>query len=236
MARHLSSPADTAPIEAYLAEVAHRLHGPRQRRARILAELHDGLQQAAEDHLAAGFPETAAAKAAVAGFGSPQAVADGFAGELATAYARRIIAVYLATGPLVGIWWLLLLQPYPWRAGLIALLAAIPVIPMIAIIVGVAAATLATTGSLIRWLPETRPRRALTLTLAIAVLVFGADLTVLSIFLSSGVPMQTLSALACTASLIRIACGGMVVRRTMAIRRKLGPASPSRMDDRDAHR
>jgi hypothetical protein len=29
---------------------------------------------------------------------------------------------------LVGIWWLLLLQPRPWRTGIIALLVAIPVI------------------------------------------------------------------------------------------------------------
>ena len=40
-----------------------------------------------------------------------QAVADAFEGELATAYARRTIALYVITGPLVGIWWLLLLQP-----------------------------------------------------------------------------------------------------------------------------
>ena len=60
-----------------------------------------------------------------------EAVADAFAGELATAYARRTIALYVITGPLVGIWWLLLLRPDPWRAGLIALLAAIPVLPLI---------------------------------------------------------------------------------------------------------
>ena len=47
--------------------------------------------------------------AAIAQFGSPYAVADAFGGELATGYARRTIAWFIATGPLVGIWWLLLL-------------------------------------------------------------------------------------------------------------------------------
>jgi hypothetical protein len=57
------------------------------------------------------------------------------------------MAAYIITGPLVGIWWLLLLHPYLWRTGLIALLVAIPVIPLIAIAIATAATALATTGS-----------------------------------------------------------------------------------------
>jgi hypothetical protein len=62
---------------------------------------------------------------------------------------------FVVAGPLVGIWWLLLLYPSPWRTGLIALVAAIPVIPLIIAAIATAGGTLATTGRLTRWLPGT---------------------------------------------------------------------------------
>jgi hypothetical protein len=110
-------------LAAYLTEVAARLHGPRHRRAQILAELHDGLDDAVADHVRDGLAPEEAADAALGGFGTPAEVAAAFAGELAVAYARRTLAWFLVTGPLVGIWWLLLLQPQPWRTGVVALLA-----------------------------------------------------------------------------------------------------------------
>jgi hypothetical protein len=134
------------PIAEYLDELGARLLGPRRRRAQILAELRDGLNHATDQHLNAGMSAQQAQAAAVTQFGSPEEVADAFSGELATSYARRTIALYVITGPLVGIWWLLLLQPDPWRAGLIALLAAIPVPPLIIIAIATAAGTLASTG------------------------------------------------------------------------------------------
>src|SRR3954469_19841757 len=88
-------------LAAYLADLAARLHGPRRRREAILAELSDGLDQAAQDRRAAGLTAGQAARAAIAQFGPPQAVADAFGGELATAYARRTIIWFIATGPLV---------------------------------------------------------------------------------------------------------------------------------------
>ena len=100
-------------LAAYLSDLAAQLHGPRRRREAILTELRDGLDQATEDRIATGLAPDQAAAAAITQFGSPHAVADAFAGELATAYARRTIACFIATGPLVGIWWLLLLAPKP---------------------------------------------------------------------------------------------------------------------------
>jgi hypothetical protein len=150
MASHrMSTRAAEAPVDAYLSDLAGRLRGPRRRREQILIELRDGLDHAITDQT-----DDPAVTAAIAQFGAPQAVADAFAGELATAYARRTVAWYIATGPLVGIWWFLLLQPHPWRTGIIAFLSAIPAIPLIAIAIATAAGTLATTGRLIRWLPE----------------------------------------------------------------------------------
>jgi hypothetical protein len=169
-----------------------------------------------------------AAQAAIAEFGTPDAVADAFAGELATAYARRTIALFILTGPLVGIWWLLLLQPHPWRTGLVALLVAIPVIPLLPLAIAAAAAALATTGRLIRWLPESSPRQALTATIAIAGAVLLADLTVLAVYAGSNISAQPLAALAITASLLRISCSIITLRHATAIRHGLTATSTDR--------
>jgi hypothetical protein len=217
----LATSTGTRPMDAlaaYLSDLAAQLHGPHRRREAILTELRDGLEQATEDRIATGLAPDRAAAAAISQFGNPSAVAEAFAGELAIAYARRTIARFIATGPLVGIWWLLLLHPSPWRTGLIALLAAIPVIPLIIIAIATAGGTLATTGRLIRWLPETGPRRALAATIAIAVLCSISDLTMITVFMMSGTPTRPLAVVAIAASLTRIACGITTVRHASRMR------------------
>ena len=179
MAGHRMNAAVAVQADAYLADLAARLRGPRRRREAILTELRDGLHHATEGHLAAGLPPDQAATAAITQFATPHAVADAFGGELATAYARRTIVWFIASGPLVGIWWLLLLHPSPWRTGLIALLGAIPVIPLIVEAIATAGGTLATNGPLMRWLPEIGPRWALAATTAIAMLCMVGDLTMI---------------------------------------------------------
>ncbi|HEU0212549.1 MAG TPA: permease prefix domain 1-containing protein [Jiangellaceae bacterium] len=201
-----------AQLDAYLADLARRLCGPRRHRAAILAEIRDGLHHASEDHIAAGLAPTQAGAAAIRQFGDPQAVADAFAGELATGYARRTVAWYIATGPLVGVWWLLLLQPHPWNNGLVALLAAIPVLPVVALVIATAAGTFATTGRLMRWLPEASPHRALAATAAISTLCVISDATMITIFAVSAVPVRPLAVLAIAGSITRIACSLIVIR------------------------
>ncbi len=222
---HVTTQPAQIQREAYCRDLAARLRGPRRRREQIVAELRDGLDHAVSHHIANGLTETEAAKAAIAEFGTPDAVADAFAGELATAYARRTIALFVLTGPLVGIWWLLLLQPHPWRTGLVALIIAIPVIPLLPIALATAATALATTGRLIRWLPESSPRQALTATIAIAALVLLGDLTVLAVYAGSNMPAEPLAALAITASLLRITCSIITLRHAIAIRRGLSATS-----------
>lgn len=226
-----------ARVDAYLGELARLLRGPRRRRAQILAELRDGLDQAIADRTTDGRTEDQVVESGIDRFGTPQAVADAFAGELVTAYGRHTIAWYIATGPLVGIWWLLLLQPHPWRAGLVALLTAIPVLPLIAAAIATAAGTFATTGRLIRWLPEASPDRALTATIAIAALAVAGDLTVITLYLRSGVPLRPLAIPAIGASLIRIACSVVILRRATLMRRDKtrpdpGPGGAGRHDAR----
>lgn len=223
---HLTTQQGQAQLDAYCQDLAARLRGPGRRREQIVAELRDGLDHAVGDGIAHGLTETEAAQAAIAEFGTPDTVADAFAGELATAYARRTIALFILTGPLVGIWWLLLLQPHPWRTGLVALLVAIPVIPLLPIAIVTAAAALATTGRLIRWLLESSPRQALTATIAIAGTVLLADLIVLAVYAGSNVPAQPVAALAITASLLRITCSIITLRHATAIRHGLS-ATPT---------
>ena len=222
---HLTTQPAQAQLDAYCRDLATRLRGPGRRREQILAELRDGLDHAVEDRIAHGLTDTEAARAAITEFGTPDAVAAAFAGELATAYARRTIALFILTGPLVGIWWLLLLQPNPWRTGLIALLVAIPVLPLLPIAIATAAAALATTGRLIRWLPETSPRQAVTATIAIAGAVLLADLTVLAVYAGSNIPAQPLAALAIAASLLRITGSIITLRHATAIRHDLSATS-----------
>jgi hypothetical protein len=212
-----------AAISEYLNDLSARLSGPRRRRAQILTELRDGLDQATDEHVRAGLPPERAAAAAVAQFGSPHEVADAFASELATAYSRRTLATYITTGPLVGIWWLLLLRPDPWRAGPIALLAAIPVLPLIAIAIAAAGGTLAGTGRLMRWLPEVSPLRALAAVITVAALCLVGDLTMTGLLTASDTPINAVAVIALGASAIRVASGITVIPRTVRMVRPLAP-------------
>jgi hypothetical protein len=171
-----------------------------------------------EAHGGASVPFDRAAAAAITEFGSPHAVADAFGGELSAAYARRTIAWFIVTGPLVGTWWLLLFHPSPWRTGLIALLTAIPVIPLIAVAIVTAGGTLATTGRLMRWLPETGPSRAVAATIAIAMLCMIIDLTMITRLMLTSAPTGPLMIIAFAASLARIVCSITTVRHASRMR------------------
>jgi hypothetical protein len=208
-------------VRAYLEAVSAGLAGPRRHRQRILTELGDGLDQAAADRAADGLGPAEAVDAAIDAFGTPHVVADAFAGELATASARRMLGWFVATGPLVGVWWLLLLHPHPWQAGVVALLAAIPVVPLVAVALATAAGTFATTGRLMRWLPETGPRRALAAVVAVGVLVIGGDAAIIAGYLGSGLPAGALAVVAVTASVIRSGCSVGAVGHAATLRRRL---------------
>lgn len=217
--RHLTADpvASATPLEGYLTDLAARLRGPSTARMRVLAEVRDGLTDAIDAHRANGMPPDAAATIAISEFGDPATIAHSFAGELDTAFARRSIAIFTLTGPLVGIWWLLLLHPEPWRGGPLATLIAIPALPLIALAIATAAGTFATTGRLIRWLPETTGRRALTAATTIAALCLAADLTVLGLLaahVATGwrhpVPLM---AVASAASTLRIVAVATTIRR-----------------------
>lgn len=140
---------------------------------------------------------------------------------------------YLISGPAVGIWWLLLLVPRPWHPTLGVVVTAIPVLPLIAAAVATGVVVIATTGSLMRWLPETVPQRA---TVAAGIVVACAvvgDLSVLTILGIRAItqPVDAPIALvvaAVTASVIRLAVSARIIPRCLRTRRRLVREAASR--------
>ena len=101
--------------------------------------------------------------------------------------------------------------------GLAAFLAALPVLPVIAVAVVVGVGTLATTGRLMRWVPETSPGRALAVTVAIASLTMLSDATLIAIAWLSVSPVRPLLFLAIGASSARIACSVVTLAHVRGI-------------------
>jgi hypothetical protein len=93
-------------IDAFLQAVAARLPGPTRSRGDILAELRDGLIEAANANQRAGLRGEQAVRLAVQEFGSPQDVADSLCPELASAQGRRIAGALLVGALLVASLWI----------------------------------------------------------------------------------------------------------------------------------
>jgi uncharacterized membrane protein HdeD (DUF308 family) len=164
-------------IGSYLAQIAARLDGPASARRDIMTELGAGVADAADTHRRAGLNPAAAARAAIAEFGSPPLIAAGFRAELAAATARRATLTLMTAGPLTGALWCLAglashLHPFPAPARLATLIAAIAVTAAIASHL----VTLAATGRLTRRLP-TRPAASAVLA---AISAAAADLAMLT--------------------------------------------------------
>jgi hypothetical protein len=205
---------DALIIDSYLAALAARLPGSRRTRDAVLDELRDGLSELAARHADDGRPPRAAAEAAVAEFGTVDEVAAAFAGELVTRQARQIIAALIITGPLVGVWWLLLLSP-----------AGVPALPLIGAAVLTGLLVLATTGGLTRWLPSTAPARALTGATAVVVACVVGDVGMLTtLAIGSDAEFGVVAVVAVLASLIRLGCGVLLVRACLRARRALSSA------------
>jgi hypothetical protein len=228
--RELAVPAaipEAAVLDRYIESLRRRLTGPARARARILEEIRGELDESTEANLARHLPPETAAQAAVDDLGTADNVAAGFAGELGILRARRVLWALLLTGPLVGIWWFLLLTPSPLTPRLGMVLAAIPVLPLIAAAVGIGIVVIATTGSLIRWLPEAAPKRALAAAIAVALVSILGDLSVLTILVvrvatgSAGSFPIALVIVAVLASAIRLVGSTWAVRRCLSSRASL---------------
>lgn len=104
--------AEPGLIKDYLAALSAQLPAP------IVAELTDGLEQTYRHYLDQGLGPAAAAEAALAEFGGPQAVVAAFTGA---SPARRAARKLLATGPVAGACWgtaLVLNRAWTWPVPL----------------------------------------------------------------------------------------------------------------------
>lgn len=218
-------PAEPA-IEAYLDAVAERLVGPRAPRRAILDELRDGLNEAAAAHHRRGVPAAHAVSAALREFGSPAALAAGFAGELAIVRARRITLAYLATGPLVGLSWLSVIAPTRWwQRDPVTLLHAIPVLPLIAVAAVAGILVLALTGPAGARL-RVAERHGLTGALVVTVAASLGDVIMLATAAHlAQAATQTVVAVAVTASTARLTTSAMAIAHCLRSHRTLAPAS-----------
>ncbi|WP_246485809.1 permease prefix domain 1-containing protein [Kribbella qitaiheensis] len=97
-----------SPVETYLTELNRALSGPRRRRADLMAEARDGLEDATEAFEADGLDRADAEQQAVADFGELDEVVPGYRAELGIAQGRRTaLALCLV----------MLIQPIVWQEG-----------------------------------------------------------------------------------------------------------------------
>lgn len=233
----MSRPGEPLPgagpaVEGYLDEVTSRLPGPRRAHSGIVAELRSGLLDATDAHRSAGLPPAEAAQAAIREFGDPAQIADGFRVEIAASQARRVAVALLATGPLVGMLWILTALAsdastiWQWSGMSTGLRVGVQLIAVAAGVTGWAAIlSIAATGRLTRWLPA-KPRRAPTAAAVAAFGAIGADglgLMLLAAQLTTG--LEDLSPIPATAaavaSLARVVLAQRAAHQCLAIRTSL---------------
>jgi hypothetical protein len=177
-------------IDNWLGEIGSRLPGPAGPRAEILAELRDGLLEAAEANRREGRGRGEALELALRQFGDLPALAASFWPEMAAARARQVVLVLFATGPIVAALWVSALRSRGpgsaeglFDSGPAHVAAAL----LIAMAIGCGIWTLVATGRATRWLdmePLT-PLLGAAATGAIAVLGDLALLSMLSVRLVS---------------------------------------------------
>ncbi|MFD6416213.1 permease prefix domain 1-containing protein [Streptomyces sp. NPDC060194] len=97
----------SSPVETYVAELAATLHGPARAKARLVAELRDGLTDTLAAHTAEGVPYEEAARAAVREFGTVGEIAPSCQRELTVAQARHTARTVILTAPLLVACWFL---------------------------------------------------------------------------------------------------------------------------------
>jgi hypothetical protein len=152
-------------VAEFLAQVADRMPGPARTRVAILTELRADLRDAVDAHRRAGLASAAAEQAAVDEFGDPLQLAAAFGAELATAKARRLALLLLASAPLIVLAWAAAaigshlgarhtLPPWQWEASPAWRLTLLVAAATLAIGLVAATAAVVVSGRLTRWLPE----------------------------------------------------------------------------------
>jgi hypothetical protein len=100
-------------ISAYVRQVAKDLPGPRGLRRDVLAELADGLHDAAHAYRRAGLSAHDAERRAVADAGPPADVAAAYRPELLAAQAGRTATLFALSMPALTLAWMLSWRLWP---------------------------------------------------------------------------------------------------------------------------
>jgi hypothetical protein len=151
----------TDPVDAYVTTLAAALRGPARAKQRLVEEVRDGLTDTVAAYADGGMSRDRAARQAVHEFGTPEEIAPSCQRELTVAQARHTARTVALTGPfLIACWYLVrnartagtdtaqegpALHLAQWLAFHLATVAGAGAL--------LAAALLAATGVLARWLP-----------------------------------------------------------------------------------
>jgi hypothetical protein len=199
------------PIEDHVAALAAALSGPARVKARMVAELRDGLLDAAADLSPERAPDDRTARRAVRQFGTVAEIAPSFQRELTIAQARHTARdVALIVPFLIACWYLVEIagrtegRPLPGAVQI----AAANLGGIAAVTALLAAAFLAATGTLARRLPT--PHRlplmvAWTGTTAATALAISAFTLTIASVLAANWPLSALAGLLTIACHARIA-------------------------------
>ncbi|MBW1595603.1 hypothetical protein HPT28_00815 [Streptomyces sp. JJ38] len=140
--------------------MAASLHGPARHKARLLAELRDGLDDAVAEHTGEGLSHADATARALRDIGTPDVLIPVYQHELTIAQARHTARAAAVTAPFTAACWLLTHTAEHGGAGSpygAALLLAVHLVAVATVAAVLTAASLAATGRLARRLP-TPPR------------------------------------------------------------------------------
>jgi len=178
----VSSAASTDPIDRLLTATSARLPGPAGPREDILAELRDGLVEAAEANKQKGMGQAEAVQLALRQFGDAKTLAALFWPEMAAAQARRVVLALFATAPIVVALWASAARSRGsaseiglFDGGQAHLAAAL----LVAAAIGCGIWTIVATGRTVHW-PHIAPQMLLLGAAATGCVAVVADLAVLS--------------------------------------------------------
>ncbi|MDK0517596.1 permease prefix domain 1-containing protein [Streptomyces sp. ML-6] len=144
------------PIEDYIEALTAALHGPARIKARMIEEIRDGLMDTVTAHTREGMAHQRAAHQAVEEFGTLDELVPSCQRELTIAQARHTARAVALTAPfLVACWYLAWTTDHdqPWQLPRTAQMLAVHLAGFSSVAALLAAATLAATGTLARWLP-----------------------------------------------------------------------------------
>ncbi|AXB47669.1 permease prefix domain 1-containing protein [Amycolatopsis albispora] len=135
------------PVEEYAAALSAALSGPARAKARLVAEIRDGLADAVAEHTADGVSRPRAVELALREFGTVDELVPSCQRELTIGQTRATARVVAVTVPALIVCWLVVWTGHdlPETAQVLAAVAVVAVLA--------AAVTLVTTGALARRLP-----------------------------------------------------------------------------------